>query len=241
MDNPSNKEINKSNNMEPKIIQIRSNDDAALINSLGLLRWLQELSEEDNLGPKLTYKYLLDAEGVVHDEYDTLKPEVVYNLPPISAKKQKTEETTSSTIADLINAKKFDAAFFALEQISVQFRGDDMESENDICSPIKIHDTWMGHKDILKQYLRDTCAKLRQNINKPQDGNHTARVVGIRLGTGCGKSHLLLEAPKILKHHGIYITYNLEQDLRYDINDPDRALSLRILLRLANLPNKAFP
>jgi len=192
------------------------------------------------LEPGVKYKYVLDADGVGHNEYGTLKAEVIYTLSPVR-KKRKREETTSSTIAELIYVKNFDAAFSALEETSVQFRENDMEDENDICSPVKIHDTWMGHEEVLKQDLRDTCAKLRLNIEMQPEGNRTARVVGIRLGTGCGKSHLLLEAPNILKHHGIYITYNLEQDLQYDINYPSRAVSLRILLRLAKLPNRAFP
>ena len=230
--------------MDHKIIQIRLKDDTmvkrALMNSQGLSRWLQKLSEEHGLEPGVTYEYLLDADGVGHDEYATLKPEAIYSLAPIR-KKQKRDETTPSTIAELINVKNFDAAFSKLEETSAQFRENDMETEHDICSPVKIHDTWMGREEILKQKLRDTCAKLRLNIEMEPEGNRTARVIGIRLGTGCGKSHLLLEAPNMLKHHGIYITYSLEQDLRYDLNYPNRALSLRILLRLAKLPNRAFP
>ncbi|CAB9528265.1 hypothetical protein SEMRO_2185_G318130.1 [Seminavis robusta] len=162
--------------MEQKIIQIRSNDGAvvkrALINSEGLSRWLQELSEEHDLEPGVKYKYLLDADCVGHDEYGTLKAEVIYSLPPV----RKKQKTTSSTIAELINVKNFDAAFSKLEETSVQFRENDMEAENDICSPVKIHDTWMGHEEILKQDLRDTCAKLRLNIEMQPEGNRTARV-----------------------------------------------------------------
>ena len=44
-------------------------------------------------------------------------------------------------IAELINVKNFDTAFLKLEETSVQFRENGMEAENDICSPIKIHDT----------------------------------------------------------------------------------------------------
>ena len=81
--------------MDQKIIQIRLNNDTivkrALINSQGLSRWLQKLSEEHGLEPGVTYEYLLDADGVGHDEYATLKPEAIYSLPPIR-KKQKREE-----------------------------------------------------------------------------------------------------------------------------------------------------
>lgn len=91
----SNRERDKNNNMDQKIIQIRLNNDTivkrALINSQGLSRWLQKLSEEHGLEPGVTYEYLLDADGVGHDEYATLKPEAIYSLPPIR-KKQKREE-----------------------------------------------------------------------------------------------------------------------------------------------------
>ena len=146
--------------MDHKIIQIRLKDDTmvkrALMNSQGLSRWLQKLSEEHGLEPGVKYKYLLDADGVGHDEYATLKPEAIYSLAPIR-KKQKRDETTPSTIAELINVKNFDAAFSKLEETSAQFRENDMETEHDICSPVKIHDTWMGREEILKQKLRVTC------------------------------------------------------------------------------------
>ena len=60
-----------------------------------------------------------------------------------------------------------------------------------------------------KDLVRDTCVNLKSNVEKEPKGNHTAQVVGIHMGTGCGKSsHLLLDVPKILKHHGIHITHS---------------------------------
>lgn len=99
----------------------------------------------------------------------------------------------------------------------------------------------MGHNDVLVKDLRDVLVTLRHNIEDAPEGNRTARVVGVCMGTGCGNSHLLLEALKILKCHGIYITYNLAQSLKYDIDCPDKTASLRIILRLAAVPNSAFP
>lgn len=65
----------------------------------------------------------------------------------------------------------------------------------------------------------------------------SGRVLGIRLGSGCGKSHLLLDAPKLLKSKGLYITYNLNQSLELDVKHPRRALLLRFLLRMASIPH----
>ena len=78
---------------------------------------------------------------------------------------------------------------------------------------------------------------LLEKISKPRD-NRDNRVTAIRLGTGCGKTHMLLEAPRLLNAHGIYITFNLDENLSQDIQRPQQTILLRILLRLQLFPNK---
>lgn len=63
----------------------------------------------------------------------------------------------------------------------------------------------------------------------------------MRLGSGCGKLHLLLEAPKLLEQHSIYITCDLGQFLGPEQKQGKNAILLRILLRLAKVPNVNCP
>ena len=56
--------------------------------------------------------------------------------------------------------------------------------------------------------------------------------MGIRLGTGNGKTHSLTEAPEWLDALGIYLTYHLEQDLSVDQRYPEAAMLIRLTLSL---------
>jgi hypothetical protein len=85
--------------------------------------------------------------------------------------------------------------------------------------------------------LEVLAASVQSNIKNNKMDNRLARVVGIRLGSGCGKSHRLLEAPKILGAHCVYITYNLDQELDFDLGNVQVAILLRILLWIAEVPN----
>lgn len=98
-----------------------------------------------------------------------------------------------------------------------------------------------GGKVGLERSLRDQTKTVEDNIIHDSEDNRLGRIVRVRLGSGCGKSHFLLEAPKILNAHGIYIAYNLDQDLQHDENEPKGSILLRILLRLATVPNARCP
>lgn len=146
------------------------------------------------------------------------------------------------SMVELIENGMFDDAWQQLLDMSIEFFGDgeNVELQERVCSPVKVMETWKGGKVGLERTLRDQAKEIEDNINNRAD-NRLGRIVGIRLGSGCGKSHLLLETPKILNAHGIYITYNLDQDLQHDENEPKGAILLRILLRIATVPNKKCP
>jgi hypothetical protein len=103
------------------------------------------------------------------------------------------------------------------------------------CQPAKL-ETWgkeafggMGLREQRDFLLKKTMAHL--------DAKATHRlpcIIVIGLGTGCGKTHLLLEAPELLNAHR---TYNLEQHelLRMDRKFPRQSILLRILLRLCGV------
>jgi hypothetical protein len=67
----------------------------------------------------------------------------------------------------------------------------------------------VGVAEKLGKDLRAKRDKIRNTFLFSND--QAARVIAIRLGTGCCKTHLFLEAPRLLDAHGIYITFILEQ------------------------------
>lgn len=161
-------------------------------------------------------------------------------------------------IQTLLLSKQFDEAWNHFKVISKTFVKDYPEEPDDKkCNPVKISSMWEGEEGPhhLSKLLGHQCGKIESNIQKIayreiEAGNanakkdaddRTGRVVGIRLGSGCGKTHLLLEAPRLLSKQGIYITYTLEQSLRIDVQQPRRAVLLRILLRLDEIPHAVCP
>eukprot|EP00522_Entomoneis_paludosa_P001263 CAMPEP_0172470944 /NCGR_PEP_ID=MMETSP1065-20121228/67556_1 /TAXON_ID=265537 /ORGANISM="Amphiprora paludosa, Strain CCMP125" /LENGTH=663 /DNA_ID=CAMNT_0013229021 /DNA_START=434 /DNA_END=2425 /DNA_ORIENTATION=+ len=222
-----------------KIIQLQTTDglQKRVIRSTQNLRdWLEELGAPSS-------SYVLDANNVQRTDLEDLDENVVYSLAafsPSRKRKRVSSELSSSTLAELIHSRSFDEAWQALEKLSRHYLGDGNETHDTICNPLKISRTWKGKDGALVKSLRDVCDEVKKSIQYPKDGR-AGRVVGIRLGSGCGKSHLLLEAPRILQQHGIYITYNLDQLLTFDCQDGSKAVLLRTLLRLAKLPNKMCP
>jgi hypothetical protein len=66
-------------------------------------------------------------------------------------------------------------------------------------------------------------------MNFKEEDRHEV-VIGIRLGSGFGKTHAIVEAPKWLSSAGIYTTYNLAQQLERDNRHPRKALLIRLIL-----------
>lgn len=155
-------------------------------------------------------------------------------------------EEKVSTLQQMILDSDFAEAWKLFYEISWGFVGGNSEEpESKKCNPVKIRTMWEGEggNHVGKQ-LAIQCATVDTNMQGiPQtDGSYeedsrAGRVVGIRLGSGCGKTHLLLEAPRLLEKPGIYISYNLEQTLLADKLRPRQAILLRVLLRLAAIPH----
>jgi len=82
----------------------------------------------------------------------------------------------------------------------------------------------------LCQKREEIRKRLLTNGYQPSDRQKIA--IGLRLGTGCGKTHVLTEAPEWLNAHGVYVTYNMNQLLSVDGLMPDRAILLRLTLAL---------
>eukprot|EP00978_Attheya_sp_CCMP212_P047954 scaffold454022_cov145-Attheya_sp.AAC.1 len=68
----------------------------------------------------------------------------------------------------------------------------------------------------LKEQLVDSSVVLMQNLIASRDGKQERFkpfVCAIRLGSGFGKTHILLKAPTLLRAKSVYITYNQDQSL----------------------------
>lgn len=220
-----------------KIIQLETADGLrkrAIRDTQSLRNWLKEL------GAQSPSYYVLDANDVERTDYEDLEETVAYHLPTLS-RKRGSSEVSSSPLVELIQNLSFDEAWKQVERVSTEYFGDGDETENTLCYPMKVPDTWKGEHGNLVKNLRDQCEVVKQSIQNNEEDSRAGRLVGIRLGSGCGKSHLLLESPRILKQHGIYVTYNLNQSLKVDNQNGTKTILLRILLRLAQIPNKMCP
>jgi hypothetical protein len=71
----------------------------------------------------------------------------------------------------------------------------------------------------------------------PQD-RFKSFVCAVRLGSGFGKTHILLKAPTLLGAESVYITYNQDQSLKADEVDPRASILLRVILRCWSFSNK---
>ena len=80
-------------------------------------------------------------------------------------------------------------------------------------------------KELLE--LQDAIRPKLKNFNE-EDRDEI--IIGIRLGSGFGKTHAIVEALKWLHGKGIYTTYNLKQQLVKDNRHPRQALLIRLIL-----------
>eukprot|EP00978_Attheya_sp_CCMP212_P041524 scaffold239002_cov62-Attheya_sp.AAC.2 len=96
------------------------------------------------------------------------------------------------------------------------------------CVPNKMQTTWRG--DAMREQLIKLRDAIRPKLEKFNEEQRHEIVIGIRLGSGFGKTHAIVEAPTWLNAKGIYTTYNLKQQLEKDNLHPRRALLIRLIL-----------
>lgn len=92
-------------------------------------------------------------------------------------------------------------------------------------------DTW--DRNHMENELKDKREKIRETLKTYRPNDRQPVVIGIRLGSGFGKTHVLTEAPELLVGKGIYVTYNLLQDLQVDKKYTVKSLLVRLILTLA--------
>ena len=124
-----------------------------------------------------------------------------------------------------VNERRFDEALTSFDQWALQMSRD---PDDPYCAPHKVESSW-GAKEWGK-----ALKEGRKQLTGLNDGasSRDPRILGIYAGTGCGKTHALLDAKTRLNGDtGIYITYNLQQRLSFDRKFPYIAVLLRVLLR----------
>jgi hypothetical protein len=105
------------------------------------------------------------------------------------------------------------------------------------CSPMKLTSTW-GEGTMQSKLVAARAVVDRAFITDPEP--RTPRIMAFYSGTGNGKTHMLLEAGRLLGADiTIYITYNMDQSLEFDQNQPRIAICLRVLMRFLGVTNRA--
>ena len=88
-------------------------------------------------------------------------------------------------------------------------------------------DTW--DRDSMQTELCRKRELVHERLKTYKKCDRQNVVIGMRLGSGFGKTHLLTEAPHLLGAQGLYVSYN-NQDLRQDRDSPVQALLVRLML-----------
>ena len=90
--------------------------------------------------------------------------------------------------------------------------------------------TW--NKEEIQQQLCEKRELIEKRLASFKPTDRQKVVLGLRCGSGFGKTHILTEAPELLAAEGLYVTYNQYQDLSTDKDDPVKALLIRLLLAM---------
>lgn len=88
--------------------------------------------------------------------------------------------------------------------------------------------TWNATE--MRNQLCEKREEIHERLKTYKRHDRQNVVIGMRLGSGFGKTHMLTEAPNLLQAKGLYTTYNLEQNLRQDRVSPVQALLVRLML-----------
>lgn len=94
------------------------------------------------------------------------------------------------------------------------------------CYPRRVPKTWAEAST--SRLLR----KKREIVLKNLVNNNDSRaplVIAVVAGFGNGKTHFLKAAPRFVGQKGLYVTYNLDQDLSIDQSHTRRSLLIRII------------
>jgi hypothetical protein len=164
-----------------------------------------------------------------HERLNKVKAELDKTQPKLST----VAGSDTERFVRFINEERFHEAREVLTKIVSSLTATDTP----YCAPIKLTSTWkegaMQSKLVAARAVVD-----RAFITDPYP--RAPRVMAFYGGTGNGKTHMLLEAGRLLGADvTIYITYNMDQSLEFDQTQPRIAICLRVLMRFLGATNSA--
>ena len=140
----------------------------------------------------------------------------------------------------LLQAGDFKAASRQLRDAAVPFQGDEPDNPKTYCVPSDNErfrsGTW--NKEEMKKQLCELREVIQPMLKAYVPNDRKQVVIGLRLGTGYGKTHVLTRFPEWLSARGIYVAYNDNQNLDSDRRAPEKAIYIRLILALYGWSSK---
>jgi len=171
---------------------------------------------------------LVDKDGIALLDTDLLAKEggpYVFTSEPLAKQKLRKNLTT------ILKSGDFQKVNDELLYVAGSFIGEKPDDPKSYRVPATSLDgTW--NEQAMKDELRKKREVIRGRLAKYKKTDRQAVIVGVRLGTGFGKTHVLTGAPEWLNALGIYVTYNMIQKLTIDKADPVRSILIRLILAL---------
>jgi len=207
--------------METKTITVDGMGRVKLSNDAGLDKWLRAVG----------IQCLLDDDGINIIQFELLEDGGKYRPQRHDAPEDDTKQKRQRNFTTLLLSGDVKSATKELIEAAQPFIGESWDVPKNYRVPAtSLSGTW--HGDQMKMQLRSLREEIRPKLQTYAPLDRQGVVVGIRLGTGNGKTHALTEAPEWLDALGIYLTYNLEQDLSVDQRYPEAAMLIRLTLSL---------
>ena len=151
-----------------------------------------------------------------------------------NARKRKQKRTFST----ILLAGDYEEASRQLRDAARPYRGKEPDSPKTYCIPSDrfINSTW--NEDEMRRQICERRDKIFSMFKDYVPNDRKQVVIGLRLGTGYGKTHVLTRFPEWLTAHAIYVTYNDNQNLNADQKAPEKALYIRLILALHGWSSK---
>ena len=151
-----------------------------------------------------------------------------------NARKRKQQRTFST----ILLAGDYEEASRQLRDAARPYRGKEPDSPKTYCIPPDrfINSTW--NEDEMRRQICERRDKIFPMLKDYVPTDRKQVVIGLRLGTGYGKTHVLTRFPQWLTAHAIYVTYNDNQNLNADQKAPEKALYIRLILALHGWSSK---
>ena len=195
---------------------------------------------------RLGVAFLVDEEGFNTNDFEALVDGGKYTLgqqqldegPPAGS--DSNTRKRQKAFSTLLKAGDYKEASQQLRDGAAPFQGDEPDSPKTYCIPPEsdhfIMSTW--NEEEMRTQFCEMRKEIEPMLEKYVPNDRKQVVIGLRLGTGNGKTHVLTRFPEWLSAHAIYVTYNDDQKLAADKKAPEKALYIRLILALYGWSSK---